>query len=665
MNRNKMYIWKNISYVILPICIILLIISGMKISYNMEYPDDKNETDFFNTNQFANIYESSICSNLMRMEQVKNQINTTNERYYYENRIITTNENGYEGLRIYYNKNSNNNFKYLIIDKESKVAYTNVNLTMESDTIEEIKNIIQNNTYYWNVENKEINTNIEKLSLSKLMYGNTYNEYVENYIMYTGISEELIFQDQYDANKKIYNMMNFIKNDNAYFIFPVISIMTIWLFVVIIIGIGKKNEDENITLNWFDKLPLLVSILIILFIIAFGSCFLTLLSIDNWSIKLTAILIAITIYYITFIISIETFIKRIKSRTLIKNTVIYKFLKFIVKIIKNIFYRLNVSFRVIGIAIAIIIVHLILFSMEAGGILILIALWISSIYWIIKKLNNFEKIREQIKQIYEGNTKNRLNIEEFKGEQKEIAGYVNDIAGGFSNAIEKSLKTERLKTELITNVSHDIKTPLTSIINYVDLIKKENIDNEKVQEYLEVLDNKSQRLKKLTEDLVEASKASSGNIKLNIEKLNINEMMKQVCGEFEDRFTKKSLQTILNLDEKDNYILADSRYLYRVLENLFSNISKYALDGSRVYIDVLDRDNNIGIELKNISKEKLNISPDELMQRFVRGDSSRNTEGSGLGLSIAQSLIQLQSGKFILYLDGDLFKVCIELRKAK
>ena len=142
-------------------------------------------------------------------------------------------------------------------------------------------------------------------------------------------------------------------------------------------------------------------------------------------------------------------------------------------------------------------------------------------------------------------------------------------------------------------------------------------------------------------------------------------MMKQVCGEFEDRFTKKSLQTILNLDEKDNYILADSRYLYRVLENLFSNISKYALDGSRVYIDVLDRDNNIGIELKNISKEKLNISPDELMQRFVRGDSSRNTEGSGLGLSIAQSLIQLQSGKFILYLDGDLFKVCIELRKAK
>ena len=301
--------------------------------------------------------------------------------------------------------------------------------------------------------------------------------------------------------------------------------------------------------------------------------------------------------------------------------------------------------------------------MEAGGILILIALWISSIYWIIKKLNNFEKIREQIKQIYEGNTKNRLNIEEFKGEQKEIAGYVNDIAGGFSNAIEKSLKSERLKTELITNVSHDIKTPLTSIINYVDLIKKENIDNEKVQEYLEVLDNKSQRLKKLTEDLVEASKASSGAIKLNMEKLNVNELIKQISGEFQDKLEAHKLEEIISFPEGEAYIEADSRYLYRVLENMYSNIAKYALEGTRVYIDIIDEDNKIYIKLKNVSKQKLNISADELMQRFVRGEASRNTEGSGLGLSIARSLTELQNGKFNIYLDGDLFKVTIEFEK--
>ena len=232
-----------------------------------------------------------------------------------------------------------------------------------------------------------------------------------------------------------------------------------------------------------------------------------------------------------------------------------------------------------------------------------------------------------------------------------------------SNAIEEKLKSERLKTELITNVSHDIKTPLTSIINYVDLLKKEGVDGEKAKEYLDILDNKSQRLKKLTEDLVEASKASSGAIKLNMDRLNVNELIKQVSGEFEDKFKLHKLQEIITLPENDVYINADSRYMYRVLENLYSNISKYALEGTRVYTDIIEEDNIISVELKNVSKQKLNISVDELMQRFVRGDTSRNTEGSGLGLSIARSLTELQQGKFNIYLDGDLFKVTIEFEK--
>ena len=224
------------------------------------------------------------------------------------------------------------------------------------------------------------------------------------------------------------------------------------------------------------------------------------------------------------------------------------------------------------------------------------------------------------------------------------------------------MKSERLKTELITNVSHDIKTPLTSIINYVDLMKNENIENPKVQEYLEILDNKSQRLKKLTEDLVEASKASSGNIKLTIEKLNLKELIKQVRGEFEDKFEKRGLTIIETLPEEEIYIEADSRYMYRVLENMYVNISKYALENSRVYIDVEKENDTAKVILKNISKDKLNISVDELMQRFVRGDSARSTEGSGLGISIAKSLTELQNGKFNIYLDGDLFKVVIEFK---
>ena len=276
---------------------------------------------------------------------------------------------------------------------------------------------------------------------------------------------------------------------------------------------------------------------------------------------------------------------------------------------------------------------------------------------IIKKISELVKLREALKDIYSGQTDKRLNIDEFKGELKEVATYINDIQSGFSNAVNESLKSERMKTELITNVSHDIKTPLTSIINYVDLLKAEQIDNEKAKEYLEVLDSKSQRLKKLIEDLVEASKASSGNIKLNIERINLVELIKQTTGEFEDKFNEKNLNVEINASQDNIYVEADNRYMYRVIENLFSNISKYALEGSRVYIDVTKNGNEAKIEIKNISKDKLNITADELMQRFVRGDKSRTTEGSGLGLSISKSLTELQNGKFNVIIDGDLFKV--------
>ena len=190
--------------------------------------------------------------------------------------------------------------------------------------------------------------------------------------------------------------------------------------------------------------------------------------------------------------------------------------------------------------------------------------------------------------------------------------------------------SERLKTELITNVSHDIKTPLTSIINYVDLLKQENIESEKANEYIEILENKSHRLKRLTEDLVEASKASSGNMKLDLEKIGISELINQATGEFEEKFKERKLEIITSLPKEEIYIKADNRYMYRIIENAFSNISKYALINSRVYIDVKTDANKVNISIKNISAEKLNISEEELMQRFVRGDKSRTTEGSGL-----------------------------------
>ena len=294
------------------------------------------------------------------------------------------------------------------------------------------------------------------------------------------------------------------------------------------------------------------------------------------------------------------------------------------------------------------------------SLILLGGFWLWVFYRLRRYNRQLEEIKEALQKIYEGKTDIYLDKEEMEGILKEMTVYINDIAGGFSNAIEESLQSERLKTELITNVSHDIKTPLTSIINYVDLLKKENIQDKKVKEYIEILDKKSQRLKKLTEDLVEASKVSSGNVKLNIEEINLKELIHQSIGEFKDRLEKKGLQVEVSMPQEEVKIKADNRYMYRVIENLFSNITKYALDNSRVYIDIRKEKGRIEASMKNISKDKLNISSDELMQRFVRGDKSRYTEGSGLGLSIAKSLIELQGGEFTIHIDGDLFKVVMK-----
>ena len=221
------------------------------------------------------------------------------------------------------------------------------------------------------------------------------------------------------------------------------------------------------------------------------------------------------------------------------------------------------------------------------------------------------------------------------------------------------MKNERMKTELITNVSHDIKTPLTSIINYIDLLKREHPTDPKICGDLDILEEKAQRLKNLTEDVVEASKASTGNISLEMADLNFVELVHQVIGEFEEKFREKNLTLMVHFEDEEAIICADGRRLWRVLENVFGNVAKYAMENTRVYAEMKVEKPAVTFSLKNISAQPLNISADELTERFIRGDVSRNTEGSGLGLSIAKSLTELQGGEFRLYLDGDLFKVTI------
>ncbi len=266
-------------------------------------------------------------------------------------------------------------------------------------------------------------------------------------------------------------------------------------------------------------------------------------------------------------------------------------------------------------------------------------------------------IVDAIKRIRRGEVDCQLETDRLHGDNKEIAEAVNNIGEGIKNAVATSIKDERMKTDLITNVSHDIKTPLTSIINYVDLLKRQEIKDEQTKGYIEILDSKSQRLKQLTDDLVEASKISSGNIVLNLERLNLTELLNQSLGEFSEKFEEKQLTVLFEHSDRPAFVYADSRRMWRIIENLFNNIYKYAMPATRVYICIDVEDGYIEASLKNISEMQLNIHSDELTERFIRGDMARTTEGSGLGLYIAKSLTRAQNGEFQVQMDGDLFKV--------
>ena len=276
-----------------------------------------------------------------------------------------------------------------------------------------------------------------------------------------------------------------------------------------------------------------------------------------------------------------------------------------------------------------------------------------------------EKLKKGIEEIALGNMEYQIPLQGLRGENLKLAEMIDGIANGFHMAVEEAMKNERLKTDLITNVSHDIKTPLTSIINYVAILKQSDIADPKIQGYLDILEAKAQRLKTLTEDVVEASKVSSGNISLEYMDVDLVEMIQQTEGEMAEKFEARNLKMIVNLPAEPAVVHVDGRRMWRVLENIFGNAAKYAMPGTRVYADLKLEEDTVDLSLKNVSEHQLNISADELTERFIRGDLSRSSEGSGLGLSIAQSLTTMQGGTFNLYLDGDLFRVNIRFPRVK
>lgn len=358
-----------------------------------------------------------------------------------------------------------------------------------------------------------------------------------------------------------------------------------------------------------------------------------------------------------FLTGYLSLVRRIKAKILWKNSLIRSLGHFL----KTIFRNMHIVWKRILIFAVIVLFHWMAFFSYGNifffGLMVLAEILV--FIYLIRDAIGKHKIQKGIEQIAGGQVDYKIDIAGLSEEQKDIAENINSIGEGLDRALEKSIKSERLKTDLITNVSHDIKTPLTSIINYVELLKQENFQDPKIQRYIEILEAKSQRLKTLTEDVVEASKVSSGNITLEFMNINFVEMIQQTSGEFEEKFKARNLTEVLTLPEEEVIIRVDGRRMWRVLENIYNNAAKYAMEGTRVYADLKVVDGKAVFSLKNISQQPLNISADELTERFIRGDISRSTEGSGLGLSIAKTLTEMQGGKFELYLDGDLFRVTI------
>ena len=435
--------------------------------------------------------------------------------------------------------------------------------------------------------------------------------------------------------------------------------LALFCFCFSMASAGHWAGHEGIHLTWLDKIPADVWLLVLLctFFIGWEAFY------YEWGrVFFCAALVPLVLLFLC------AFAAQCKAGTVLRSALIARIARFLWRIVRAVFrallhtlVRLPLVWKTALVGLVIAGAEFLLYindfyRVRYGVFLVMKLIELLAVLYIAVSLRTLQKGGEKLAR---GDFSSPIDTKYLIGDFKRYGQELNDVQGGLEQAVQEQMKAEHLKTELITNVSHDIKTPLTSIVNYVDLLKKEDIPSPEAREYIAVLDRQSHRLKKLTEDLVEASKASSGVLNVDLQPTDVNVLFSQIEGEYQERLAACQLTLVTQPPAPGTVIRADSRLLSRVMDNLVSNICKYALSSTRVYVvSTLSRE-AVTISFKNVSRDELNISPDELMERFVRGDASRHTEGSGLGLSIARSLVQLQGGRFDLAIDADLFRADI------
>lgn len=520
------------------------------------------------------------------------------------------------------------------------------------------------NYLIYDLVDKEFGTDINGMADYFFGGGNQMLWPADDMTLIIGIDTELSAEDDiYEASREYEQLHPWIK---ICIFCGLVSLMG-WIIslVYLTLATGHRTEEEKIHLNPIDKIKTEILVAAFIFMMVELVILITKVNSEEWAVY--GIIVASgTVSLVIdglFLIFYLSMVRRMKAEMLWETSVAC----WLERGIRKVFARQKTTVRVLllfagHMAVCFVLAVGAFYYQSMTALVVLLLFSAGECYMILRKAVEQYQIRLGVEKIRDGALSGKIDIEQLHGEEKSLAEAINNIGEGLLHAVDDSTKNERMKADLITNVSHDIKTPLTSIINYVNLMKLEKIDNERVQGYIKILDEKSQRLKQLTADLVEASKISSGNVKLDMQVIDLVELVYQTSGEFNEKFEQKELTIVTKLPKTAVLIRADGRQLYRVIENLYNNVAKYALEKTRVYVDIAYVEEKVVFSIKNVSEHSLareNSNAGDLTERFIRGDSSRTTEGSGLGLSIAKSLTVLMGGVFDIKVDGDLFKASI------
>lgn len=520
------------------------------------------------------------------------------------------------------------------------------------------------NYLIYDLVDKEFGTDINGMADYFFGGGNQMLWPADDMTLIIGIDTELSAEDDiYEASREYEQLHPWIK---ICIFCGLVSLMG-WIIslVYLTLATGRRTEEEKIHLNPIDKIKTEILVAAFIFMMVELVILITKVNSEEWAVY--GIIVASgTVSLVIdglFLIFYLSMVRRMKAEMLWETSVAC----WLERGIRKVFARQKTTVRVLllfagHMAVCFVLAVGAFYYQSMTALVVLLLFSAGECYMILRKAVEQYQIRLGVEKIRDGALSGKIDIEQLHGEEKSLAEAINNIGEGLLHAVDDSTKNERMKADLITNVSHDIKTPLTSIINYVNLMKLEKIDNERVQGYIQILDEKSQRLRQLTADLVEASKISSGNVKLDMQVIDLVELVYQTSGEFNEKFEQKELTIVTKLPKTAVLIRADGRQLYRVIENLYNNVAKYALEKTRVYVDIAYVEEKVVFSIKNVSEHSLareNSNAGDLTERFIRGDSSRTTEGSGLGLSIAKSLTVLMGGVFDIKVDGDLFKASI------